>query len=78
LNCTTESNGLQTAGRVWELYGNVLAQINRGGQFNFMQLPSHYRNVEEHTWSVAYSGPVRDFGMDPAQNLLVVIEAPRW
>ncbi|KAG7450677.1 uncharacterized protein BT62DRAFT_529398 [Guyanagaster necrorhizus] len=66
-------------GHVWELFGNVLAQHSGSGSLVFTQLPSSTRFIEQKEWSVSLSGlPIRDFGMDPSQDLLVLIETSRW
>uniref|UniRef100_A0A0W0FGW4 F-box domain-containing protein n=1 Tax=Moniliophthora roreri TaxID=221103 RepID=A0A0W0FGW4_MONRR len=66
-------------GSLWELFGNVLAQQDDSGSILFRQLPSRYRGIEEKEWRIQPDIPrVRDFGMDPSQDLLVLIEAPRW
>ncbi|KAJ3746332.1 hypothetical protein DFH05DRAFT_1484752 [Lentinula detonsa] len=70
---------MQGAG-LWELFGNVLAQNTSGGSFDFVQLPSESRKIPERKWMVKPDTPrlVRDFGMDPSQDLLVLIELPQW
>ncbi|KAK0464979.1 uncharacterized protein EV420DRAFT_1301547 [Desarmillaria tabescens] len=66
-------------GHLWELFGNVLAQHSGSGSLVFTQLPSSTRLIEQKEWSVPLSGlHIRDFGMDPSQDLLVLIESPRW
>ncbi|KAK0233045.1 hypothetical protein IW262DRAFT_43295 [Armillaria fumosa] len=66
-------------GRLWELFGNVLAQHSGSGSLIFTQLPSSTRFIERKEWSIPLSGlHIRDFGMDPSQSLLVLIESPRW
>ncbi|KAK7059119.1 Amino-acid acetyltransferase, mitochondrial [Paramarasmius palmivorus] len=66
-------------GGLWELFGNVLAQQDVEGWLMFRQLPSRYRGIEEREWKVKPDiSRVRDFGIDPSQDLLVLIEAPRW
>ncbi|KAL0578615.1 Amino-acid acetyltransferase, mitochondrial [Marasmius crinis-equi] len=65
-------------GNIWELFGNVLAQRNRAGWLMFRQLPSRSRGIEEREWKVKPQIRVRDMGMDPSQDLLVLVEAPRW
>ena len=63
------------AGGVWELYGNVLAQAEGERTLHFAQIPSAIRGIEAREWTVQDVGcTIRDFGMDPAQDLLVVIE----
>lgn len=63
-------------GHIWELYGDVFAQSSTSDVLHFRQLPSNYRKIEEKTWGVALDINVRDFTMDPAQDLLVLIEEP--
>lgn len=66
-------------GNVWELYGGVLAQqTSKDSQIlEFRQLPSELRGIKEKEWQVRWLGfRIRDFSMDPAQELLVVIEKP--
>ncbi|KAG1871004.1 hypothetical protein C8R48DRAFT_770604 [Suillus tomentosus] len=63
-------------GHIWELYGDVFAQSSTSDVLHFRQLPSKYRKIEEKTWGVALDINVRDFTMDPAQDLLVLIEEP--
>ncbi|TFK36862.1 hypothetical protein BDQ12DRAFT_633178 [Crucibulum laeve] len=68
-------------GGLWELYGGVLAQNNSSGELVFYQLPSSIRGIEEKEWSHKHSKflfHVRDFGMDPSSDLLVLIQAPQW
>ncbi|KAH7929334.1 hypothetical protein BV22DRAFT_1029582 [Leucogyrophana mollusca] len=65
-------------GDIWELYGGVLAQGRRSGPLGFRQLPSHYRGIEERVWGVHVPGiALRDFTMDPSQDLLVLIDGPQ-
>lgn len=65
-------------GSLYELYGGVLVQSNHlGGRgLVFRVLPSHYRNIEEHVWSLDLDLMLRDFTLDPAQDLLVLIAQP--
>jgi hypothetical protein len=66
-------------GGLWELYGGVLAQSTAEGTLTFMQLPSDLRSIEEKVWTLENLGlVVRDFGMDPSQDLLVLIQSPDW
>jgi len=66
-------------GNLWELFGNVLAQRSDEGQFLFRQLPSMFRDIPEKKWSITPDEPrtVRDFGIDPAQDLLILVAPPR-
>ncbi|CDO72096.1 hypothetical protein BN946_scf184962.g39 [Trametes cinnabarina] len=62
-------------GGVWELYGGILAQGEGSRTLVFKQLPSNLRGIEGREWRIEDVGVnIRDFGMDPAQDLLVVIE----
>ena len=61
----------------WELRGGVLAETNIDGNFTFHQLPSDLRSIEEKSWKLCPEviGACA-FGMDPAQDLLVLIQNP--
>ena len=62
-------------GGVWELYGGVLAQAEGESKLVCAQLPSVIRRIEEKEWTIEDVGvKIRDFGMDPAQDLLIIIE----
>ncbi|EPT03889.1 hypothetical protein FOMPIDRAFT_74431 [Fomitopsis schrenkii] len=64
-------------GQTWELYGGVLAQGPDSSSLTFRQLPSELRGIEEKEWAISDLGfQIRDFGMDPAQDLLVAIQMP--
>lgn len=64
-------------GNTWELYGGVLAQGPDSSSLTFRQLPSELRGIEEKQWMISDMGfEIRDFGMDPAQDLLVAIQRP--
>ena len=64
--------------QVWELAGGVLAHglpsedVPRG--LAFVELPSVALNMPGRTWQHNDLGvPIRDFTMDPSQDLIVVI-----
>ena len=63
-------------GNAWVLYGGVLAQTMADGALVCHQLPSELRSIEEKSWSIGpFTGiPIRDFGMDPSEDVLVLIE----
>ena len=69
------------SGGLWELYGGVFGMSTTDGALAFHQLPSDLRSVEQKMWTI---GPdfgireMRDFTMDPAQDLLVLFETPDW
>ncbi|EPQ60476.1 hypothetical protein GLOTRDRAFT_135147 [Gloeophyllum trabeum ATCC 11539] len=64
-----------TNGHLYELYGGVLAQSSGQRSLVFRRLPSHFRRIEERVWTIEDVGvSMRDFGMDPGQDLLVIIE----
>ena len=58
---------------VWELYGNVWAHNNESDAMEFVQLPSRIRSIPMRQWTLRFDFAVRDFSMDPSQDLLVVI-----
>lgn len=62
-----------TRGGVWEFYGGVLAQARGRETLLFKQISSKFKNIEEKDWECDLKLRVRDFTMDPAQDLLVVI-----
>ncbi|KAH9947003.1 hypothetical protein B0H21DRAFT_857166, partial [Amylocystis lapponica] len=59
------------------IFGNVLWYYTSTG-LRFIQLPSRIRGTEEKRWTIDYSATpgftVSKFAMDPAQDLLVVLE----
>lgn len=66
-------------GGLWELYGNVLAQNSSSQQtLHLKQLPSQSRAIEEKNWTVDVSQyRIRDFSIDPAHDLLIIVEQPQ-
>lgn len=65
-------------GRVWELYGGILAQAAGNDILSFRRLPSYYRSIPENSWTVDVSQiNIRDFTFDGSQDLLVIAEKPR-
>lgn len=68
------------SGGLWELYGGVLAQNRADGAIVFHQLPSDLRSIDARTWTLGpdFGMMIRDFAMDPSQDLLVLIESPDW
>ncbi|KAG7099024.1 hypothetical protein E1B28_000907 [Marasmius oreades] len=80
LKWNRELRHAMAGGGLWELFGNVLAQQDLMGGLIFRQLPSQYRRIEDKEWRVKPDPQlkVRDFGIDPSQDLLVLVEAPRW
>jgi hypothetical protein len=76
---TQDSFIKMTRGQVWELYGGVLAQGRPKSSFMFWQLPSTSRGTETKHWSVHLDDSeikVRDFTIDPSQDLLVIVDCP--
>ena len=61
-------------GGVWELYGNVWAHSKESDVIEFVQLPSRIRGIPMRQWTLRFNFAVRDFSMDPSQNLLVTLE----
>ena len=76
---TNEQRMPKTGGTQYELYGNVLAQETPDkSAILFKRLQSRSRNIEGKDWSVDIRGyRMRDFGIDPAQDLLIIVEPPR-
>ncbi|KAI0703555.1 hypothetical protein BC835DRAFT_1410583 [Cytidiella melzeri] len=59
----------------WVLAAGVLAQEVDTDRIEFTRLPATIRGIREKTWSVKLPCPqVVDFFIDPAQDLLVLIE----
>ncbi|THH13361.1 hypothetical protein EW146_g6840 [Bondarzewia mesenterica] len=62
-------------GNVWELYGGVFVQSNNHSKtLYFKQLPSVLRGIDMRDWDLTFEFRIRDFGIDPAQDLLIVIQ----
>ncbi len=61
-------------GNLWELYGNVWGHSKGDDAIFFIQIPSRLRNVPLRQWTTRLDFPLRDFGIDPSQDLLVAIE----
>ena len=60
---------------LWELAGGVFAQNLPGGGIRCRQMPSVLRGTESRTWDLENLGVnMRDFGMSPAEDLLVMVE----
>lgn len=60
-------------------FDSVFAQGSKDDQrhLSFMQLPSKLRGIPQLNWNVEVDFVIRDFGMDPSQDLLVLMEAGR-
>ncbi|KAF8266414.1 hypothetical protein EI94DRAFT_1733136 [Lactarius quietus] len=65
---------LKPSGAVWELYGNVWGHGSGSNAIDFVQLPSRLRGIPMRQWTLRFDFSVRDFSMDPSQDLLVTIE----
>ena len=61
-------------GLAWEFYGNVWAHSRGSDAIEFVQLPSRLRGIPMRQWTLTFDFAVRDFSMDPSQDLLVTIE----
>ncbi len=60
---------------LWELYGGVFARDQNRSTLHFWQLPSQIRRIDERKWTLDDVGVrIYDFSMDPAQDLLVIVE----
>ena len=80
LQWTNEQRIPMTGGRRYGLYGNVLAQDTPDKfAIHFKQLQSKSRNIGGREWTVDIREyRMRDFGIDPTQDLLIILELPRW
>ncbi|KAA1467899.1 hypothetical protein DENSPDRAFT_770219 [Dentipellis sp. KUC8613] len=63
-----------SAGGLYELYGNILAQNLDRHRITFKQLPSEIRRIEERNWVLNFDFHIRDFGIDPAQDALFIFQ----
>jgi hypothetical protein len=62
-------------GSLWELYGNVWAHSRGEKEIVCVQLPSRLRGISMRQWTLGFDFTLRDFGIDPSQDLLVTIES---
>lgn len=60
-------------GSLWELNGNVWAHSRGVDSIDFVQIPSRLRGIPLRQWTLKLDSPIRDFSMDPSQDLLVTI-----
>lgn len=77
----TESQDLtlpQSDNIAWELCAGVYAQFSVPGAstMRLYRLPSQYRNIPASSWRIPLLSDTKDFTMDPAQDLLVLVEKP--
>ena len=76
---TAKENVHVHQGPAWHLCGNVLAQSEGDRTLHFKQVPSATRGIQETEWTIPDVGcDIADIGIDPAQDLLVVIEHFQW
>ncbi|KAI0271411.1 hypothetical protein BC834DRAFT_441182 [Gloeopeniophorella convolvens] len=61
-------------GSLWELYGNVWAHSRDEDAIELVQIPSRLRGIPLRRWTLNLDFSLRDFGMDPSQDLLVAVE----
>jgi len=61
-------------GGLYELYGGVWVQTTAAGALIFSQLPSIVRGIEQRQWDLRLEFPLRDLGIDPGQDLLVLVQ----
>ncbi|KAF8519135.1 hypothetical protein BU17DRAFT_90336 [Hysterangium stoloniferum] len=63
---------------IWELFGGVFTLGTSGGRgLSYTELPSLTRRTPTCTWKHDDLGlDIRDFGIDPSQDLVVLIEVP--
>ena len=65
------------AGPAWEFASGVLAQTAGPLRIEFRQLSSRVNGVQPKTWGLELKKGIRDFTMDPGQDLLVCMQAHR-
>ena len=61
-------------GPAWELAGGVIAQSAGPTSVEFTQLPSTVRGITEKVWKIDLDFDLRDFTIDPGQDLLVAVQ----
>lgn len=61
---------------IWDLCGGVFAQSGLPGALRLHRLPSQYRNIQASSWRIPLLSDTEDFAIDPAQDLLALIEKP--
>lgn len=64
-------------GPAWELSGGVLGQSVGQRKLRFRRLGSKLRGVTPLAWDIDVDYIVRDFTMDPAQDLAVALREPQ-
>ncbi|KDQ64293.1 hypothetical protein JAAARDRAFT_27918 [Jaapia argillacea MUCL 33604] len=63
--------------RVWEIAGGAWGSSTGDASLSFTQLPSVSRGIPFRQWSIKDVGfSIRDFCMDPSQDLLTALELP--
>lgn len=77
MSYTSVQNIHMASAGVWELYGGILAHGISARGLTFTQLPSELRGIKQRSWTLPDLGvKIRDFGMDPTQDLLVLVVKP--
>ncbi|KAI0047066.1 hypothetical protein FA95DRAFT_1572778 [Auriscalpium vulgare] len=66
---TSESEAI----RVWAVYDSIAAFVSNG-RIVFHQLPSRLREIAAKRWEVVFPFRVEDFGFEPLQDVLIVLE----
>jgi len=61
-------------GLAWDFCGNVWGHSRGSDAIDFVQMPSGLRGISLRQWTLTFDFDVRDFSMDPSQDLLVTIE----
>ncbi|KAI0717895.1 hypothetical protein C8T65DRAFT_571295 [Cerioporus squamosus] len=60
---------------LWEFYGGVFARDANRRTLHFWQVPSQSRRIAGRKWTIDDVGvSISDFYMDPAQDVLVIVE----
>ncbi|KAH9062703.1 hypothetical protein EDB87DRAFT_1605498 [Lactarius vividus] len=56
------------------IYGNIWAHSRGSDAIEFIQIPPRLHGIPMRQWTLRFNFTLRDFGMDPSQDLLVMIE----
>lgn len=69
--------GMDSA-NAWALFGGIMGFHVPGIGFNFVTVPSVYRDISPKEWSVDGEFHCMDFSFDPSQDLLVSLEQVKY
>ncbi|KAG2072912.1 hypothetical protein BDR04DRAFT_372100 [Suillus decipiens] len=61
---------------MWGFCGGIFAHSGPPGALRLYRLPSQYRNIKPDSWRLPILSDADDFAIDPAQDLLAIVEKP--